>query len=221
MRVLLIEDDVMIGESLQAGLRDAGYAVDWVRDGNHAMPALAHEKYDLLLLDIGLPGTDGISILTTLRTMRNPVPVMVITARDALEDRIQGLDIGADDYLVKPFELAELMARMRAVIRRHAGDGMPLLSNGWLTLNPITREVAMASGICHTLTKREYTLLETLLIRPGAILSRSELETRVYGWGEEVESNAIEFLIHSLRKKLGNATIKNIRGVGWMISKNI
>lgn len=221
MRVLLIEDDVMIGESLQAGLRDAGYAVDWVREGNHAMPALAHEKYDLLLLDIGLPGTDGISILTTLRTMRNPVPVMVITARDALEDRIQGLDIGADDYLVKPFELAELMARMRAVIRRHAGDGMPLLSNGWLTLNPITREVAMASGICHTLTKREYTLLETLLIRPGAILSRSELETRVYGWGEEVESNAIEFLIHSLRKKLGNATIKNIRGVGWMISKNI
>ncbi|WP_041362101.1 response regulator transcription factor [Methylovorus sp. MP688] len=221
MRVLLIEDDVMIGESLQAGLRDAGYAVDWVRDGNHAMPALAHEKYDLLLLDIGLPGMDGISILTTLRTMRNPVPVMVITARDALEDRIQGLDIGADDYLVKPFELAELMARMRAVIRRHAGDGMPLLSNGWLTLNPITREVAMASGICHTLTKREYTLLETLLIRPGAILSRSELETRVYGWGEEVESNAIEFLIHSLRKKLGNATIKNIRGVGWMISKNI
>ncbi|ADQ84355.1 two component transcriptional regulator, winged helix family [Methylovorus sp. MP688] len=211
----------MIGESLQAGLRDAGYAVDWVRDGNHAMPALAHEKYDLLLLDIGLPGMDGISILTTLRTMRNPVPVMVITARDALEDRIQGLDIGADDYLVKPFELAELMARMRAVIRRHAGDGMPLLSNGWLTLNPITREVAMASGICHTLTKREYTLLETLLIRPGAILSRSELETRVYGWGEEVESNAIEFLIHSLRKKLGNATIKNIRGVGWMISKNI
>jgi len=221
MRVLLIEDDVMIGESLQAGLRDAGYAVDWVRDGNHAMPALAHEKYDLLLLDIGLPGMDGISILTTLRTMRNPVPVMVITARDALEDRIQGLDIGADDYLVKPFELAELMARMRAVIRRHAGDGMPLLSNGWLTLNPITREVAMASGICHTLTKREYTLLETLLIRPGAILSRSELETRVYGWGEEVESNAIEFLIHSLRKKLGNTTIKNIRGVGWMISKNI
>lgn len=221
MRVLLIEDDVMIGESLQAGLRDAGYAVDWVREGNHAMPALAHEKYDLLLLDIGLPGMDGISILTTLRTMRNPVPVMVITARDALEDRIQGLDIGADDYLVKPFELAELMARMRAVIRRHAGDGMPLLSNGWLTLNPITREVAMASGICHTLTKREYTLLETLLIRPGAILSRSELETRVYGWGEEVESNAIEFLIHSLRKKLGNATIKNIRGVGWMISKNI
>jgi two-component system, OmpR family, response regulator len=220
MRVLLIEDDLMVGESLQEGLRDAAYAVDWIRSGNLAIPALTHEQYDLVLLDIGLPGRDGISILTTLRGMRSALPVIVITARDALEDRIRGLDLGADDYIVKPFELSELMARIRAVMRRKTGEGMPLLGNGSLTLNPMTHEVSIEPDICHALSKREYALLEALLIRPGAILSRSELETKVYGWGEEVESNAIEFLLHSLRKKLGNTTIKNIRGVGWMISKN-
>ena len=219
MRVLLVEDDIMIGEALQGGLRDAAYAVDWLMNGQAAINNLSVEHYDIVLLDLGLPGMDGVDVLKLLRAKNNPIPVLIITARGETEDRISGLDNGADDYITKPFELAELMARMRAVLRRKNGGAELLLSNGLLSLDPVTHTAQIAGQPSHQLSNREYALLEALLLRPGAILSRSDLETRIYGWGEEVESNAIEFLIHSLRKKLGNEAIKNLRGVGWMVSK--
>lgn len=218
MRALLVEDDGMIGAVVEHALKDASYAVDWIRDGEAALVAMACQSYDVVLLDLGLPKMDGIAVLRSIRSSRNPVPLLVMTARDGLEDRLRGLDGGADDYVVKPFEMAELLARMRAVIRRKGGSSGPVLSNGVLTLDPATREVTTDDTVCR-LSGREFSLLQALLIRPGAILSRSELESRIYGWGEEVESNAVEFLIHSLRKKLGHAAIRNIRGVGWMIPK--
>jgi len=219
MRVLLVEDDIMIGEALQGALRDAAYAVDWLMNGQAAINNLSVEHYDIVLLDLGLPGMDGVDVLKLLRAKNNPIPVLIITARGETEDRISGLDNGADDYITKPFELAELMARMRAVLRRKNGGAESLLSNGLLSLDPVTHTAQITGQPSHQLSNREYALLEALLLRPGAILSRSDLETRIYGWGEEVESNAIEFLIHSLRKKLGNEAIKNLRGVGWMVSK--
>jgi len=219
MRVLLVEDDIMIGEALQGALRDAAYAVDWLMNGQAAINNLSVEHYDIVLLDLGLPGMDGVDVLKLLRAKNNPIPVLIITARGETEDRISGLDNGADDYITKPFELAELMARMRAVLRRKNGGAELLLSNGLLSLDPVTHTAQITGQPSHQLSNREYALLEALLLRPGAILSRSDLETRIYGWGEEVESNAIEFLIHSLRKKLGNEAIKNLRGVGWMVSK--
>lgn len=218
MRVLLVEDDLMIGTTVEQSLKDATYAVDWVRDGSAATVAVESQSYDVVLLDLGLPRKDGLEVLHSIRSKDNPVPVLVITARDALEDRVRGLDGGADDYVLKPFEMAELLARMRAVVRRKGGASGPVLSNNILTLDPATREVTM-DGVSSRLSGREFSLLQALLIRPGAILSRSELEDRIYGWGEEVESNAVEFLIHSLRKKLGSDAIKNVRGVGWMVSK--
>jgi two-component system OmpR family response regulator len=218
MRVLLVEDDPMIGNVVQQELRDASYAVDWVRDGQRALTALATQPYDLVLLDLGLPLTDGMTVLHALRSARNPVPVLVLTARDATQDRVAGLDSGADDYLVKPFAMSELLARMRALTRRQHSSASPVLSNGTVSLDPATHEASMA-GQAVPLTAREFSLLQSLLLRPGAILSRAELERRIYGWNEEVESNAVEFLIHSLRKKLGSDTIKNVRGVGWMVSK--
>ena len=218
MRVLLVEDDCMIGEAVQQALKDASYAVDWVRDGASASVTLDSQDYGMVLLDLGLPKKDGMEVLRSIRTRNNPVPVLVITARDAVDDRIRGLDSGADDYLLKPFELRELLARMRAVIRRKGGSSGPTLSNGVLTLDPATHEATLGGVTCR-LSGREFSLLQALLIRPGAILSRSELEDRIYGWGQEVESNAVEFLIHSLRKKLGSDAIKNVRGVGWMVSK--
>lgn len=218
MRVLLVEDDCMIGEAVQQALKDASYAVDWVRDGASASVTLDSQDYGMVLLDLGLPKKDGLEVLRSIRTRNNPVPVLVITARDTVDDRIRGLDSGADDYLLKPFELKELLARMRAVMRRKGGSSGPTLSNGVLTLDPATHEATLG-GITCRLSGREFSLLQALLIRPGAILSRGELEDRIYGWGEEVESNAIEFLIHSLRKKLGSDAIKNVRGVGWMVSK--
>lgn len=218
MRVLLVEDDRMIGETVQDELRDSSYAVDWVRDGKLALTSLATHVYDAILLDLGLPGADGIDVLRAVRSTENPVPLIIITARDSVEDRIRGLDEGADDYLIKPFDISELRARMRAVIRRRGGQAAPLMSNGVLTLDPATRE-ATTGEIATRLSSREFALLQALMIRPGAILSRAELEDRIYGWNEEVESNAVEFLIHSLRKKLGAAAIKNVRGVGWMVSK--
>ena len=218
MRVLLVEDDHMIGEAVEQSLKDACYAVDWVRDGVAASAALDSQAYDLVLLDLGLPKKHGLAVLRTIRSSDNPVPVLVMTARDAVEDRILGLDSGADDYVVKPFEMGELLARMRAVIRRKGGASGPVLSNGVLTLDPATR-VVTSNSITTRLSAREFSLLQALLIRPGAILSRRELEDRIYGWGEEVESNAVEFLIHSLRKKLGTDAIKNVRGMGWMVSK--
>ncbi len=218
MRVLLVEDDQMIGESVAAALKDAAYATDWVKDGATAIEALASQNYDVLLLDMGLPKKSGLDVLQSLRRKGNQVPVLITTARDGVDDRIEGLDNGADDYIVKPFEVNELLARIRAVLRRKGGSAAPVFSNGVLTLDPATRE-AKTTDKAIRLSAREFSLLHALLLRPGAILSRAELEDRLYGWGEEVESNAVEFLIHSLRKKLGNDVIKNVRGVGWLVPK--
>lgn len=220
MRVLLAEDDPMIGDAIQGALKDASYAADWVKDGLSALGALESQHYDLLLLDLGLPGKDGLEVLTRLRTQNNPIPLLVITARDGLEDRLRGLDSGADDYVLKPFEMAELLARMRAVLRRKGGRAAPVLSNGVVLLDPATKEASIRGGPPLQLSHREFSLLQALLIRPGAILSRSELEDRIYGWGEEVESNAVEYLIHALRRKLGSEIIKNVRGLGWTVSKS-
>ena len=214
----MVEDDRMIGEAIGAALKDAAYAVDWVRDGVAALTTIKCHVYDVILLDLGLPKKDGFETLRSLRAKGNLVPLLIITARDALEDRLRGLDGGADDYVLKPFQMAELLARMRAVVRRKGGASGPFLSNGVFSLDPATREVHMR-GKAVRLSSREFSLLSAFMIRPGAILSRTELENRLYGWNEEVESNAIEYLIHGLRKKLGTTAVKNVRGVGWMISK--
>lgn len=219
MRVLLVEDDPMIGQVIQEALKDASYAADWVKGGQAALDALAFQHYDIVLLDLGLPGKSGLAVLASIRGQDNPVPVLIITAQDGLEDRIRGLDAGADDYVLKPFEMGELLARMRAVRRRKGGAAAPVLGNGSVSLDPATKRATVDGGDAVLLTNREFALLQALLVRPGAILSRTELEERIYGWGDEVESNAVEFLIHSLRKKLGSAAIKNVRGVGWMVAK--
>jgi len=220
MRILLVEDDAMIGDAVQGALKDASYAVDWVGNGQTALNTLASQHYDLVLLDLGLPGKDGLDVLRSIRARNQPVPVVIITARDALDERIRGLDDGADDYVLKPFELSELLARMRAVLRRKAGPAVPVLNNGHLSLDPATHAASAGEQEPVTLSNREFALLHALMVRPGAILSRGELEDRVYGWGEEVESNAVEFLIHALRRKLGTDAIKNVRGVGWMVSRS-
>jgi len=220
MRVLLVEDDPMIGEAIQGALKDASYATDWVKDGQTALTTLGCQHYDLVLLDLGLPGKDGLEVLASIRAKDNPVPLLIITARDGLNDRLRGLDGGADDYVSKPFQMAELLARMRAVLRRKGGTATPVLTNGVVSLDPATKEASVNGGSPVQLSNREFSLLQALLVRPGAILSRSELEDRIYGWGEEVESNAVEFLIHALRRKLGSEVIKNVRGVGWMVSKD-
>jgi two-component system, OmpR family, response regulator len=218
MRVLLIEDDRMIGTAVQLALKDAAYAVDWVTDGEAAIHAAESEAYELALLDLGLPKTDGRDVLRRFRGLGRKLPVIIVTARDSVDDRIDGLDLGADDYLIKPFEIRELLARMRAVLRREGSGATPLLSNGELSLDPATREASLL-GESALLTAREFALLQALLARPGSILSRSELERQVYGWNEEVESNAIEFLIYTIRKKLGATVIRNVRGVGWMVDR--
>lgn len=209
----------MIGEALEATLREASYAVDWVRDGLMATTALKTHDYELVLLDLGLPGKDGITLLRQLREDGHATPVVIITARDNVEDRILGLDVGADDYVLKPFDAKELLARMRAVLRRKAGAAAPVLSNGIVSLDPATHQATSPEAEPSILSNREFALLNALMVRPGAILSRSELEDRVYGWGEEVDSNAIEFLIYTLRKKLGSSAIQNVRGVGWMVAQ--
>ncbi|MGC5701424.1 response regulator [Pseudomonas sp. NFXW11] len=219
MRILLVEDDAMIGEAIQGALKDAGYAADWVGNGLTALAALEAQHYDQVLLDLGLPGKDGLQVLDAIRRGNNPVPLLIITARDSLDDRLRGLDGGADDYLLKPFAMAELLARMRAVMRRKGGSATPLLSNGLVSLDPVSKLASTAQQADVQLSNREFSLLQALLIRPGAILSRAELEDRIYGWGEEVESNAVEYLIHTLRRKLGSQVIKNVRGMGWMVSK--
>lgn len=218
MRVLVVEDDAMIGDAIQNALRDASYAADWVQNGQSALDTLSSQHYDLVLLDLGLPGKDGLDVLRSIRGDGSAVPLLVITARDGLNDRILGLDGGADDYVVKPFEMTELLARIRAVLRRKGGGASPILSNSIVSLDPATRKASLG-GDPVQLSNREFALLHALLIRPGAILSRGALEDRIYGWGEEVESNAVEYLIHALRRKLGSKVIKNVRGVGWMVSK--
>ena len=218
MRILLVEDDPMIGEAVCVALKDAAYAVDWVKDGVTASSALEHGEHQAVLLDLGLPKRDGMEVLRRLRQAGKSIPVIVITARDAVEDRIQGLDVGADDYLVKPFNVQELLARLRAIIRRHGGQGAPVLTNGSVSLDPATHEARRGDSVI-LLSAREFALLHALLLRPGAILARAELEERIYGWNEEVESNAVDFLIHGVRKKLGADVIKNVRGAGWMVAR--
>lgn len=218
MRILLIEDDHMIGEAVSVALRDAAYAVDWVQDGETALRALGNKEHQAVLLDLGLPRRDGLEVLRKLRAGGNQLPVIIVTARDAVEDRIKGLDLGADDYLVKPFDVDELLARLRAIVRRQGGKASPVLTNGIISLDPATRE-ARHGDVLWLLSGREFALLQALLLRPGTILTRTELEERIYGWNEGVESNAIDFLIHGIRKKLGADVIKNVRGVGWMVAR--
>ena len=218
VRILLVEDDLMIGEAVSVALKDAAYAVDWVKDGATSDRVLENVEYQAVLLDLGLPKRDGLEVLRRLRQAGNTVPVIVITARDSVDDRIKGLDFGADDYLVKPFNLNEMLARLRAIIRRQGGQATPLLTNGKVTLDLATRQ-ARCGDVMEVLSAREFALLQALLLRPGTILSRTELEERLYGWNEEVESNAVDFLIHGVRKKLGAHIIKNVRGAGWMVEK--
>lgn len=218
MRLLLVEDDPMIGRNIQTGLRHDGYSVDWVQDGIAAETALADDVYELLLLDLGLPRKSGLEVIKSLRRQKNAIPILVLTARDAVSDRVTGLDTGADDYLVKPFDLDELSARIRALLRRSAGRTETVLEHGSLRLNPVSHEVWL-EGKPVNLSKREFTLLRILMEKPGGPLSRSQLEDRLYGWGEEVESNAVEVYIHGLRQKLGSHWIVNIRGIGYMIPK--
>jgi two-component system response regulator QseB len=217
MRVLIVEDDPMIGRAVADGLQHDGYAVDWVHDGVAAELALKHGPYDLAVLDLGLPRKDGFEVLKALRRARIEVPVLVITARDAVADRIAGLDHGADDYLVKPFDLDELLARARAVVRRRAGRASSEVTFGALTLDPKKREVNFR-GARVELSAREFAVLEALMREPGAVVSRLKLEDSVYGWGEEVGSNSVEVHLHHLRKKLDPALIRNVRGVGYRVA---
>ena len=218
MRILLVEDDGMLGEGVRRGLRQQGHAVDWVKDGPAAEVALAGEPYELVLLDLGLPGKGGLDVLRDLRRRGRRVPVLILTAQDAVADRVAGLDTGADDYLVKPFDLDELAARVRALQRRNTGRAEPVLEHGRLTLNPATHEVTL-DGAPVSLSAREFSLLHALLEHPGRPVSRPRLEERVYGWGEEVESNAIEVHVHAVRRKIGPEWIKTLRGVGYMVPK--
>ena len=209
----------MIGAAMKQALKDTAYAVDWVLDGESAAIAIEAETYDIALLDLGLPKSDGRDVLKRLRNRGRELPVIIVTARDAVDDRVEGLDLGADDYLVKPLETLELLARMRAVLRRRGSGVSPVLSNGKISLNPATRGASYGDASA-VLPAREFALLHALLADPGKILSRSDLERQIYGWNEEVESNAVEFLIHSIRRKIGAAAIRNVRGVGWMVDKS-
>lgn len=218
MRLLVVEDDAMIGISLRNGLRQDGYTVDWVRDGAAAELAIAATAYDAILLDLGLPGRSGLELLAHWRARQNPVPVLIITARDSVADRVLGLDTGADDYLVKPFDLNEVSARLRALLRRRVGRAAPIIENGPLTLDPASREVRL-DGNEISLSAREFGILHALMEAPGVPLSRSQLEERLYGWQEEIGSNAVEVHIHALRRKLGSDRIRNVRGVGYMVPR--
>ena len=224
MRVLLVEDDPMIAQAIKGALADEMYTVEHVANGRDALMMLSVNEYDFLLLDLGLPGVDGMTVLRTLRTNadggKKNIPVIILTARDGLEDRLDGLDAGADDYLVKPFHISELLARIRAVLRRKNQITENTLTNGVVTLNVQEKTAILASDPSPIiLSRREYALLSALLARPGTILSRRKIEERIYEPGEEPESNAVEYLIHSLRKKLGTNVIKNVRGLGWMVEK--
>jgi two-component system, OmpR family, response regulator QseB len=219
MRLLLVEDDSMIGAAAQQGLRQEGHTVDWVRDGREAELAVANGVYDLVLLDLGLPRADGLSLLRKWRARSMDVPVLIVTARDAVTDRIAGLDAGADDYLVKPFDLDELSARVRAVLRRRSGRAESAIRIGDLQIDTADRQVRW-KGRDVALSAREYALLEALADRPGAFLTRAQLEERLYGWEEEIASNAVEVHIHALRRKLDPGLIRNVRGMGYAIAKD-
>ena len=216
MRLLLVEDDTMIGEAIREGLRREGFTVDWVHDGESASQVLRTEAFDVLLLDLGLPRKGGLEVLTAARAHGQELPVLIITARDAVSDRVQGLDAGADDYLVKPFDLDELAARIRALLRRKSGRTAPAIEHRGVVLNPATHSVTR-NGREVALSPKEFALLQLLMERPGTILSRARIEERLYGWGEEIESNAVEVHIHGLRRKLGADYILNVRGVGYRV----
>ncbi|MCG2592326.1 response regulator transcription factor [Ramlibacter sp. XY19] len=219
MRILLVEDDEMIGRAVLDLLRGENYATDWVRDGSAADTALQAGQYDLVLLDLGLPRTDGLQVLRTLRARRSTVPVLVATARDAVGDRVAGLDAGADDYIVKPYDTDELLARVRALLRRSAGRAEPLISHKGVDLNPATKQ-ANLNGQPLALSAREWALLEPMLQRPGVVFSRAQLEEKLYGWKDEVSSNAVEVYVHGLRKKLGSDFIKTVRGLGYVVPRD-
>jgi len=216
MRLLLVEDDPMIGASVQRGLKQEGYTVDWVRDGAAAELAVADGVHEMILLDLGLPRKSGLELLAGLRRRGVATPVLVITARDSVADRVKGLDAGADDYLVKPFDLDELSARIRALMRRQGGRATPVIEVGPLSLDPATHAVTL-DGAPVSLSRREFSLLHALMKQPGVPLSRAQIEESLYGWNEEIESNAVEVYIHSLRRKLGMDRIRNVRGVGYMV----
>jgi len=218
MRILLVEDDMMIGAGMQDCLRADGYAVDWERDGKRAATALHAGVYDLVLLDLGLPHQDGLSVLRELRDRRDRTPVLIATARDAISDRIAGLDAGADDYVVKPYDPDELLARVRALLRRSAGHAEPVFEHGGVRIDPQSHE-ATVNGASVTLTSREWAVLQPLIARPGMIYSRAQLEEKLYSWQDEIASNAVEVYIHGLRKKLGHDFIQTVRGVGYVIPK--
>ena len=219
MRLLLVEDDTMIGEVVLDLLRAEHYAVDWVKDGEMADTALRQsQSYDLVMLDLGLPRKDGLEVLRAMRARKDRTPVLIATARDAVEQRIAGLDAGADDYVLKPYDLDELLARLRALVRRASGRAEPVFEHNNISINPATREV-QADGAAVTLSAREWAVLEALIARPGAVLSRAQLEEKLYSWRDEVSSNAVEVYIHGLRKKLGSELIQNVRGVGYMVPK--
>ncbi|MBL0140550.1 MAG: response regulator transcription factor [Betaproteobacteria bacterium] len=218
MRILLVEDDVMIGEAVLDLLRAENYAVDWVKDGEMAETALRAQGYDLVLLDLGLPRRDGLAVLRSLRSRKERIPVLIATARDSVQQRVEGLDAGADDYVLKPYDLDELLARIRALLRRAAGRAEPVYEHKGVSINPATREVAIG-GRPVALSAREWAVLEPLLARPGMVLSRAQLEDKLYGWKDEISSNAVEVYIHGLRKKLGADLIRNVRGVGYMVPK--
>ena len=218
MRILLAEDDQQLGEGLSLGLKELGHTVDWVRDGRSVLSALDSESLDVLILDLGLPEVDGLTILKRLRKSERDLPVLVLTARDTIESRIEGLDLGADDYVVKPFDLMEVNARLRAITRRREGRAAPIIEHGQLALNPASREVTL-EGEPVNLSSYEYAVLETLVTHAGRILSRQFIEESLYGWDEGVESNAVEVYIHHLRKKLGKSLIRTVRGVGYSIAR--
>ncbi|MFO1279452.1 MAG: response regulator transcription factor [Burkholderiaceae bacterium] len=218
MRLLLVEDDPMIGEAVLDLLRAEHYAVDWVRDGEMADTALHAHSYDLVVLDLGLPRRDGLDVLRAMRARLDRTPVLIATARDAKPDRIAGLDAGADDYVLKPYDLDELLARIRALLRRAAGRAEPVYEHQGVSINPVTREV-MAQGEPVVLSAREWAVLEPLLARPGMVFSRAQLEEKLYSWKDGISSNAVEVYIHGLRKKLGADLIRNVRGVGYMVPR--
>lgn len=219
MRVLLVEDDRMVGKAVRQGLTDAGFAVDWVADGQAAELAFATGVHDLAILDLGLPRRDGMVVLRALRAKGNAVPVIITTARDAIAERIAGLNAGADDYVLKPFDFDELVARIRALMRRRAASVSPLYTCGDICLDPVKKTVTL-HGAEVNLSPREFAIMEVLMQRPGAVLSREKLEESIYGWDEEIGSNAVEVHLHHLRRKLGNDVIKNVRGVGYKISES-
>jgi two-component system response regulator QseB len=219
MRVLVVEDDRMIAKGLHTALKQDGYAVDGVSDGASAAAALRSSPFDLVLLDLGLPERDGLEVLRELRARGDATPVIILTARDDVQNRIQGLDAGADDYIIKPFDLDEVAARMRSVLRRAAGRGDPSIRHRGITLDPVAHTVERG-GEPVVLSAHEFSVLEALMQRPGAVLSRAQLEDRLYGWSEGIESNAVEVYVHGLRRKLGNDAIRTLRGVGYFVPKD-